>query len=83
MELYSNELWISDVDAIIDSLPELAELNKKSVMITGAAGLICSSVVDILMRYNDRFDAGITVLAAGRWPEEMELRFGSQTTRKD
>jgi len=83
MELYNNELWISDVDAIIDSLPELSELQNKSVMITGAAGLICSSVVDILMRYNDRFDAGIKVLAAGRWPEEMEARFAHQTERDD
>ena len=83
MELYNSELWISDVDAIIDSLPELYELKNKNIMITGAAGLICSSVVDILMRYNDRFDAGITILAAGRWPEEMESRFGMQTERDD
>ena len=83
MELYNNELWISDVDAIIDSLPELSELKNKSVMITGATGLICSSVVDILMRYNDRFDAGITVLAAGRDNNKMETRFGSQTERND
>ena len=83
MSIYDSELWIQDVDMVIDSMPELSELAGKSVMITGAAGLICSSVVDILMQYNDRFNANITILAAGRWLEEMTVRFGDRVNRDD
>lgn len=83
MITYESKQWISDIDEIIDSLPELAELEGKSVLITGAAGLICSSVVDILFRYNDTHDASIHVYAAGRWLKEMTVRFGEQVNRPD
>ena len=52
-------------------------------MITGAAGLVCSAVVDIIFRYNDTHDKKIQVLAAGRWPEEMSGRFGDLVNRDD
>lgn len=75
--IYDSRLWFEDVDIIIRTLPELEELEGKSVLITGAAGLICSAVTDILIRYNETHDNKIKILAAGRWPEEMTDRFGS------
>ena len=81
--LYDQELWISDIDQVMDVLPELDQLTGKSVMITGAAGLICSAVVDILFRYNDTHEGKIQILAAGRWLEEMTVRFGDQVRRPD
>ena len=81
--IYDNTLWISDVDTVISVIPELDQLEGKSVMITGAAGLICSSVVDILFRYNDTHDNKILILAAGRWIEEMETRFHEMVKRDD
>ncbi len=81
--LYDNKTWISDIDEVIKILPELDTLAGKSLMITGAAGLICSSVVDIIFRYNDTHDKKIQVLAAGRWPEEMSGRFGDLVNRDD
>ena len=81
--LYDQELWISDIDQVMEVLPELDQLAGKAVMITGAAGLICSSVVDILFRYNDTHEEKIQILAAGRWLEEMTVRFGDQVNRED
>ena len=81
--LYDQELWISDIDKVMEVLPELDQLAGKSVMITGAAGLICSAVVDILFRYNDTHAGEIQILAAGRWLEEMKVRFGEQVKRQD
>lgn len=81
--LYDNKTWISDIDEVIKILPELDTLAGKSLMITGAAGLICSSVVDIIFRYNDTHEKKIQVLAAGRWPEEMSGRFGDLVNRDD
>lgn len=83
MSIYESELWKSDIDEVINSLPELQELEEKSVMITGAAGLICSSIVDIFMRYNDTHEKKILFFAAGRWLEEMKARFGAKVNRKD
>ena len=83
MLLYKNKQWRSDLDKVIASLPELSDMQGKSILITGAAGLICSSVVDILFRYNDTQNAGIRILAAGRWPEEMEGRFREMVKRDD
>ena len=81
--LYNQKQWLDDIDQVLEGLPELDEMAGRSIMITGAAGLICSAIVDILFRYNDRHDIKIKVLAAGRWPEEMETRFGNQVQRQD
>ncbi|MBQ1739771.1 MAG: NAD-dependent epimerase/dehydratase family protein [Clostridiales bacterium] len=81
--LYDNKNWIEDIDKVIEVVPELDELAGKSLMITGAAGLVCSAVVDIIFRYNDTHDKKIQVLAAGRWPEEMSGRFGDLVNRDD
>lgn len=81
--IYSNSTWISDIDKVIEVVPELDRLAGKSLMITGAAGLVCSAIVDIIFRYNDTHDQKIQVLAAGRWPEEMSGRFGDLVNRDD
>lgn len=75
MSIYNSKQWISDIEDVVQSLPELLELAGKTVMVTGAAGLICSAVVDVFFRYNESHDVPINILAAGRWPEEMEKRF--------
>ena len=53
MSVYDSKLWISDLDETIYALPELDELVGCSVMITGCSGLICSAVVDVLIRWNE------------------------------
>ena len=83
MTVYDCKQWIADIDTVIVTLPELDKLAGKSVLITGAAGLICSSVVDILFRYNDTHEKTIQILAAGRWMEEMTARFGEMVNRSD
>ena len=83
MILYDTKQWIDDIDTVLDALPELDEMAGKSILITGAAGLICSSVVDILFRYNDRHKNKIQILAAGRWHKEMYARFGDMVDRDD
>ena len=65
--IYNSELWFEDIDKISQSLPELSELVGKSVLITGAAGLICSAVTDIFIRYNETHEIPIRIIAAGRW----------------
>lgn len=49
MNIYYSKLWRENLDTVIQTLPELCELEGKSVLITGATGLICSSIVDLLI----------------------------------
>lgn len=81
--IYESGQWISDLDEVIDHLPELGELGGKSVLVTGAAGLICSAVVDVLFRYNDTHNTQIHIFAAGRCMEKISGRFGERINRLD
>ena len=75
MSIYDSTQWIRDLDETIDSLPVLKELSGNSVMITGCSGLICSAVVDLLIRWNEKHEEKITILAAGRNIERIRARF--------
>lgn len=81
MNIYDSKLWISDLDEIIVSLPEMDKFAGKSVMVTGCAGLICSAVVDVLIRWNETHDEKIKVLAAGRSEKKIEDRFTPYTAK--
>ncbi len=82
--LYQSSLWLSDLDETIAAHRDTLEAFRGSrVLITGAAGLVCSAAADLLLRFNDTCGGGVTLLAAGRWPEEMEARFGEWTKRPD
>lgn len=75
MSIYESNLWTSDLDETIAELPELDELAGKSVMVTGCTGLICSAVVDVLIRWNEAHEGKIKILAAGRSEDKVETRF--------
>ena len=83
MNLYNSETWIEDIDKVIAGMPELEKLSGKSILVTGAAGLICSAVVDVLLRYNETEKGRIRVFAAGRSEKKMRLRFGKLLDRPD
>ncbi len=80
--IYDSDLWLQDVNMITESLPELGELEGKSVLVTGSNGLICSAVVDVLMRYNDAHGDNIGIIAAGRNEERINERFKPFLNRK-
>ena len=75
MSIYDSERWIADLDAALDTLPVLRELEGKSVLITGAGGLICSAAADLLIRYNETHPGKVGLLAAGRDRDRIEVRF--------
>lgn len=80
--IYDSKLWCSDIDEELLNLSFLENLEGKSVMITGATGLICSAVTDILIRYNETHEGKIEILAAGRCIDDTKQRFGYYV-RKD
>ncbi|WP_287622787.1 NAD-dependent epimerase/dehydratase family protein [Parabacteroides sp.] len=50
------------------------DLRDKNILITGASGLICSSFIDLLMRYNEQ-GAHISIYAMSRNEEYAHKRF--------
>ena len=75
MSIYESKLWISDLDKTIKSLPDLSELEGKSILLTGCTGLICSAVIDLLIHWNETHEGKITILAAGRSNNKVSERF--------
>ena len=71
---YSDQYW-GDVGLVCDAIPGWEDLRGKHVLITGATGMICSAVAEVLFFLNKNRDARITIDLAGRSPEKMAARF--------
>ena len=94
--LLKNEMWLKDLDLVLGQSEDFKKLEGKSVLITGATGLICSAVVDLFIRYNETrikpvspdngSDSGddryIKILAACRNEEKARNRFGEYFDRE-
>ena len=65
------ENYLTDLQRIRVSVPNVEPLRHSRVLVTGAGGLICSALVDFLLS----LDLDIKVYAAGRNPEKLKKRF--------
>lgn len=72
-----------DLDRISESDIPLEELKGKTVLVTGATGLIGSLLVKALQCCNRRKEAGIKILALVRNQEKAEKLFGELLKRED
>ncbi len=79
---YSEAYW-KDVDRVLACVPNPEKLTGRSILITGATGMIGSAVTDLLLRFNDRDDAGIRILLAGRSAERIRARFDGFSEGQD
>ena len=71
---YSESYW-KEVQQVVSGIPGIAILFGKSIMITGATGMICSAVAEMLFWLNKELDANIRIVLAGRSRERMQQRF--------
>ena len=74
--IYDNSLWFQDIDLVLEYYPEFKDLAGSSILVTGAGGLICSALVDILIRYNESHQDTIEILAGARNLSRLKARFG-------
>ena len=72
-----------DLDRISESDIPLEELKGKTVLVTGATGLIGSLLVKALQCCNRRKETGIKILALVRNQEKAERLFGDLLKRED
>lgn len=75
MTLRDNPLYTADLQKAL-AANDLSALAGRAVLITGATGLIGSTLIDLLLEMNKSADAGIRVYAAGRSEEKILKRFG-------
>ncbi|MBP5423129.1 MAG: NAD-dependent epimerase/dehydratase family protein [Paludibacteraceae bacterium] len=71
---YSEDYW-KEVNKVLNCVPDVKILKGKSVLITGATGMICSIVVELLFKLNMSYDANILIYLAGRSREKVSSRF--------
>ena len=76
MKIYESETYRRDLDEVLSSF-DLGFLRGRSILITGASGLIGSTIIDLLLRYNETDDANVQVYAAVRTPEKAKQRFSA------
>lgn len=80
--IYNSKQWINDIDLVLGNMDDISELRNRSVLITGATGLICSAVIDLLIRYNETHDEQIRIIVAARSFDRVKERFGIFCSRK-
>lgn len=73
--IYSSELYMSDIRTAFLNTINSQKLQGKSVVITGATGLIGSFIVDMLMYANETLNYKINVYAVGRNIGRLQDRF--------
>lgn len=75
MGVLNSNLYLSDIEKIISLLDWLCLPSDKKILITGATGLICSSVVDVLYSLNKRRNLNWKIFIAARNIEKAKERF--------
>lgn len=75
--------YITDLDKIKKTYSGCELLRNKSILITGAGGLICSAIVDFLMCLNKKYNYKINVYVAGRNKAKIEKRFENWKERSE
>lgn len=74
MNILESRLYQEDIIKSLGGVVEIEKLKNSKILITGATGLVCSAIVDLLIST----DLNITVYAAGRNEAKTCDRFGDK-----
>ena len=79
MKVYQSSLYQKQIHLAAKSIPHM----RKTILVTGATGMIGSSLVDVLLSSNSLDENELTVLALGRNRRKLEERFAYAQGRID
>ena len=79
---YTDE-YINDINLVTENIPDYEKFKGSEILITGATGLICSAVADILLYLNKNRDFGMKIYLAGRNENGMIERFAGFEEGRD
>lgn len=74
MKVFENSMYLDDLNYLSGLNLPWNKLKNKSIMISGATGLIGSTIVDLIMNLN-KYGLNCSVFALGRSKERMQKRF--------
>lgn len=74
-DILKNATYINDIERVIGH-SDFTKLRGGKILVTGGLGLICSSVVDILVRYSQTHDADIRIFVADINATGFASRYG-------
>lgn len=72
--MIENKRYLEDIIKYYKTV-DIKELHNKSILITGATGLIGSYLIDLIMYANEKDNVNIKVYALSRSKEKLEKRF--------
>ena len=75
MSLYNNNLYMEDIRYVAELTLPWEKLQDKSLMLSGATGMIGSFLVDVILEKNLADGLNCTVYALGRNEEKAKARF--------
>ena len=70
-------LYAADIQTALDNVPRLFRLRGKRVMVVGAAGLMGSFLVDMLLAFNRTRQGDVDILAVDSDGERLRARFAA------
>lgn len=83
MNLYENKLYLEDIEKVSkDKSLNFDFLKNKKILITGASGLICSFLIDVLMYRNNNYNDNIKIYMLCRNEEKLINRFSHYDIEK-
>ena len=85
MQLLKNEKYQAMVNWLIETFPHWEALDRKSLFISGASGMIGSLLIDMIMFHNQSISVEnrCLVMATSRSEEAAQARFASWLGRED
>lgn len=81
--LNDNPIYINDLERTVKNTSGFEDFQDKSFLITGATGLICSYLIDLLMIYNKTYNSNIKIVAVGRSRKRGNDRFSNYLNNKN
>jgi len=75
MDIFRSESTRRKIKAALEQFPDWRRLIGRTVLITGAGGLIGTAAGKFLMYLNQEYNAQISIIALGRSKEKLEERF--------
>lgn len=79
MGLLNSTLYRNDIKKALEKY-DFSSFDGKSILVTGATGLICSSLIDVLLILQEITEIDIRIIGAGRHPSVIKKRFENRVT---
>ena len=76
MNLTDNPLYVEDITTIISAVSDIRQLRDKTLLVSGATGMIGKLLVDVIMYMNKHESLNCRIIALGRNEANAVKRFG-------